>query len=450
MPAPNPRAHPVRRFPTSPLSAVLIAAAAVLPSASAEPVTIELWPNGTPTQMRPKSPETEKLFQSFGGHKPPNRVTDVTNPTMAVYPSGKPESPAVIVAPGGGYMFLSYQHEGTQVCDWLNSLGITAVLLKYRTPTRDEPEHFTLPVQDSHRAMGILRHRAHEWQIDPQRVGILGFSAGANLAGHAAWDRGQRTYPQAPDLDDPRGHGHMLQCLGNEPCHFILVFDNGYFSEFGTFSLTDWLGHVPPAVLAKNLGVPAATFQGFPKEEVYFARGPVPPEPAAPPLAGIQSPPLPHRHSLRSQMPLETFKGGREWRVEAKDFPISSTMTGVVLEMDPGTLRELHWHPNADEWQYVLDGTIRATLFGSRGRYREATLNVGDVGYIPQGYGHSLENVGPEPARILIVFNSGTYETIDVSQWIAGQPADVLAVNFGQPAAMFGAFPKRDVFMTKE
>ncbi|MFM8495665.1 MAG: cupin domain-containing protein, partial [Planctomycetia bacterium] len=116
----------------------------------------------------------------------------------------------------------------------------------------------------------------------------------------------------------PRGHGHMLQCLGTEPCHFILVFDNGYFSEFGTFSLTDWLGHVPPALLAKNLGVPAATFAGFPKAEVYFAKGPVPPEPAAAPLAGVNPPPLSHRHSLLSQKPLETFMGGREWRVEAK------------------------------------------------------------------------------------------------------------------------------------
>ena len=103
----------------------------------------------------------------------------------------------------------------------------------------------------------------------------------------------------------------------------------------------------------------------------------------------------------------------------------------------------------AEEWQYLLSGTIRATLFGSRGRYREATLNVGDVGYIPQGYGHSLENVGSEPAKILIVFNSGTYETVDVSQWIAGQPADVLAVNFGKPATTFEVFPKRDVFITK-
>jgi oxalate decarboxylase len=246
----------------------------------------------------------------------------------------------------------------------------------------------------------------------------------------------------------PRGHGHMLQCLGHEPCHFILVFDNGYFSEFGTFSLTDWVGHVPPALLAKNLGVPAATFAGFPKAEVYFAKGPVPPEPAAPPLAGVSPPPLSHKHSLHSQKPHETFKGGREWRVEVKDFPISTTMTGVILELAPNALRELHWHPNADEWQYLLTGTIRATLFGSRGRYREATLGAGDVGYIPQGYGHSLENIGVEPARILIVFNAGQYQTVDLSQWIAGQPADVLAVNFGCPSATFEAFPKRDVFMT--
>jgi oxalate decarboxylase len=245
----------------------------------------------------------------------------------------------------------------------------------------------------------------------------------------------------------PRGHGHMLQCLGNEPCHFILVFDNGYFSEFGTFSISDWLARVPPAVLAKNLRVPEATFAAFPKEEVYFAKGPVPPATPAAPLGGVRPPPLSHRHTLLGQRPFETFPGGREWRVEAKDFPISATMTGVVLELAPGALRELHWHPNADEWQYMLGGRIRATLFGSRGRYREATLDTGDVGYIPQGYGHSLENVGTTPARILIVFNSGTYETVDLSQWIAGQPADVLEVNFGRPAGSFDGFPKRDVFM---
>lgn len=167
-----------------------------------EPVTFKLWPDGPPTAMTPKSEATAKLIQSYGGIGP-DRISDVTEPTMTVYRPESPNGTSVIVAPGGGFMFLSYAHEGTKVCEWLNSLGVTAVLLKYRTPTRDERDMFELPVQDAQRAMGLVRHHAAEWKLDPKRVGLLGFSAGANLAGHAAWDRGKRTYPQDPKLDDP-------------------------------------------------------------------------------------------------------------------------------------------------------------------------------------------------------------------------------------------------------
>ena len=126
---------------------------------------------------------------------------------------------------------------------------------------------------------------------------------------------------------------------------------------------------------------------------------------------------------------------------------ISRTIAGVVLDLDAGALRELHWHPTADEWQYVIEGKVNVTLFGSHGRYRIEQLEKGDVGYIPQGYGHSIENVADGNARILIGFNTGIYATIDLSQWIAGNPADVLATNFAQPAELFGSFPKRDVFI---
>jgi oxalate decarboxylase len=245
----------------------------------------------------------------------------------------------------------------------------------------------------------------------------------------------------------PRGHGHMLQCLGDEPCRFILIFDNGYFSEFGTFSITDWLGHAPKALLAKNFGVPEATFDGFPKEEVYFARGPVPPEEPAAPLQGRKLPPLTHKYELLAQEPHGVFKGGREWRVDSSRFPISKTIAGVVLDLEPGALRELHWHPTADEWQYVIAGKVSVTMFGSHGRYRTETLEAGDVGYIPQGYGHSIENVGDRPCRVLIGLNTGAYEAIDLSQWVAGNPPDVLATNFGKPAALFEKFPHRDVFI---
>jgi acetyl esterase/lipase len=176
---------------------------------AAEPVTLKLWPDGPPTAMAPKSEATAKLIQSYGGATP-SRITDVTDPTITIYRPEKSNGASVIVAPGGGFMFLSYAHEGTQVCEWLNTLGVTAVLLKYRTPTRDEKEAFELPVQDAQRALGLVRHHADEWKLDPQRVGLLGFSAGANLAGHAAWDRGARTYSQSPALDDPAGPNFLV------------------------------------------------------------------------------------------------------------------------------------------------------------------------------------------------------------------------------------------------
>ena len=105
----------------------------------------------------------------------------------------------------------------------------------------------------------------------------------------------------------PRGHGHMLECLGNEPCHFILIFDNGYFSEFGTFSISDWVGHTPKALLAKNFGLPESSFASFPKEEVYFARGRSRPTPP-PPLQGWKLPPLTHKYRLLSNRPTESSR----------------------------------------------------------------------------------------------------------------------------------------------
>lgn len=182
-------------------------------SVATEPITLKLWPDGPPTAMVPKSEATVKLIQSYGGVGP-GRVSDVTDPTITVFRPEKPNGAAVIVAPGGGFVFLSYAHEGTEVCEWLTSLGVTAVLLKYRTPTRDEMQMYELPVQDAQRALGIVRHHAAEWKLDPKRVGLLGFSAGANLAGHAAWDRAQRTYPQKPELDDPRGPDFLIFIYG--------------------------------------------------------------------------------------------------------------------------------------------------------------------------------------------------------------------------------------------
>ena len=246
----------------------------------------------------------------------------------------------------------------------------------------------------------------------------------------------------------PRGHGHSIQGIGHEDCLFILVFDNGYFSEFGTFSISDWLGHVPPAVLQKSLGVPAQRFADFPKREVFIAKGAVPP-PLAPNRAGsLDATSLTHRYRLLDQKP-EDYPGGTNRLVSQREFPISTTMTGAHMRLKPGAIRELHWHPNADEWQYYLSGRASMSVFGSHGRVRTDQFGAGDVGYVPQGYGHYIENIGTEDLDVVVVFNNGTYESISLSAWLATNPPALLATNFGVPESIFAGFPTRALYIPR-
>ena len=128
--------------------------------------------------------------------------------------------------------------------------------------------------------------------------------------------------------------------------------------------------------------------------------------------------------------------------VSMREFPISTTMTGAIFVIKPGGMRELHWHPNAAEWQYYLRGRCRMTVFGSHGRARTDEFQAGDVGYVPQGYGHYLQNIGNEDLEILLVFNSGLYQSISITAWLGSNPPELLATNFGVPASTFANFPK--------
>lgn len=168
-------------------------------TAAAEPVTIHLWPKGAPEKEGFKiEPEAEIKKEKDDGVK---RLGNVSDPTITIYPADKPNGTAVLVCPGGGYGILAIEHEGTQVCDYLRTLGVTPVLLKYRVPRRDNEDPSRVPLQDTQRAMGILRHRAAEFGILPDRIGILGFSAGGHLSIMAALQAGTRTYEQDAALD---------------------------------------------------------------------------------------------------------------------------------------------------------------------------------------------------------------------------------------------------------
>ena len=159
---------------------------------------IPLWPKGVPGEADLKLPaESIELKSEYQIQI----LSNVSVPTLTVFPAEKPNGAAVIVCPGGGYNILAYSHEGIEVCEWLNSLGITAGLLKYRVPRREGLEKHDAPLQDAQRAIGLMRSRAAEWQIDPKRVGILGFSAGGHLATMALTSDGTRRYEVDPAID---------------------------------------------------------------------------------------------------------------------------------------------------------------------------------------------------------------------------------------------------------
>jgi oxalate decarboxylase len=239
----------------------------------------------------------------------------------------------------------------------------------------------------------------------------------------------------------PKGHGHSIQGLGPGECHFLLVFDDGRFSEFGTFSITDWMARTPANVLAQDLSLSAETIARLPKEEVYIVQGEVPP-PTPPPAMNPSLQPSQLRHKFRfAGAPTVTFAGGTEQLASQTQFPISSTITGVLLTLKPGGLRELHWHPNADEWQYYIKGRSEIGVFGANGKYRQDEFGPGDVAFINRGFGHYIRQIGNGETKILVAFNSPDYQEISISAWLASNPPRLLADNFGLDLAVIEKMP---------
>jgi len=169
----------------------------ILPAAPA-PETLLLWPQGAPEPAGFQASAETSVISPKDGLR---RVSNVSEPTLTIYRAENPNGTAVLVAPGGGYNHLAIQHEGEQVCAWLNSLGVTAALLKYRVPRRDPNEPGNIPLQDAQRAMGILRKRSSDWTIEPDRICVLGFSAGGHLSIRLALQPHVRTYAIDPTIE---------------------------------------------------------------------------------------------------------------------------------------------------------------------------------------------------------------------------------------------------------
>lgn len=250
----------------------------------------------------------------------------------------------------------------------------------------------------------------------------------------------------------PRGWGHSIEGLGPGTATFLLVFNDGTFSEGATFSITDWVSHTPSAWVAANLGLTPEQLRQFPTKQVYISRHPPAPGPLAAtraldPKTGPLE--LSHVFNLQRQKPRSATAGSTLKLVTAKEFPASFDMSGAVIHLEPGAMRQLHWHPNADEWQYVLKGEMTLGVFASEGRASVSRLATGDVGYVPKGYGHALRNESDQPVDILVVFNAGDYQSIDLNDWIATNPSSVLGNTFQIPPELVGKLPRHDqIFIT--
>ncbi len=227
----------------------------------------------------------------------------------------------------------------------------------------------------------------------------------------------------------PKGHGHSIQTIGDKPCHFILSFDNGAFSEHGTFSITDWVNVTPKEMLALDFGIPAEAFDAFPKGETYIQAGPVIP------ISEAMDAPWPKESThkfelLKNPKAVREFDGGTFHLASVDEWPISKSMSGGRMVIKPGKMRNLHWNTNANEWHYYLRGTGQVAMFGSGGRGKVAEFKPGDVAYIPQGFGHAIKNVGNDDLEIIQTWDAGKFEEIDLNRWIQTSPKYLLSNNF--------------------
>ncbi len=255
-----------------------------------------------------------------------------------------------------------------------------------------------------------------------------------------------------PSVDDvgpgdlwyfPAGLGHSLQGLGPDGAEFLLAFDNGKASEFNTLLLTDWFAHTPPEVLALNFDVPADTFKNIPLSNLWIFEGKEPgsladDRKAVGAVAGTE----PVIFRMSAMTPNKVTKGGRVQVVDSTNFPISKTIAAALVTVEPGGMRELHWHPNADEWQYYIKGEARMTVFNTGPKAQTADFRAGDVGYIKKSLGHYIQNTGSTELQFLEIFKTNRYENVSLSQWLTRTPPALVAQHLNIDPSVIDRFPK--------
>jgi oxalate decarboxylase len=243
----------------------------------------------------------------------------------------------------------------------------------------------------------------------------------------------------------PSGFPHSIQGLNPDGCEFMLVFDDGKFSESDTVLLSDAMAHLPPEVLAKNFAVKAEAFKNVPKEELFIFQADVPASLEADQKAAAGTrgkSPINFAFRTMEMPPTRKTQGGEARIVDSSNFKVSTTAMGMIT-VHPGGLRELHWHPNADEWQYYIAGKGRMTVVVAGNRARTMDFEAGDVGYIDKTMLHYIENTGDTDLVFLEMFGKvDRYQQLSFSEWLAHTPPEAVIEHLRIDKATYDAIPK--------
>lgn len=243
----------------------------------------------------------------------------------------------------------------------------------------------------------------------------------------------------------PAGFPHSIQGLGPDGCEFLLVFDEGQFSEDNTFLLSDWVAHTPPEILAKNFGLPESALAALPKEEEYIFPGTVPGSLAddrakAGGEAAASS--IQYTFRLMAMEPTKRLTEGEVRIADSHNFPASQKIAAALVTVKPGGMRELHWHPNASEWQYYIKGSARMTVFNSEGHARTMDYKANDVGYVPAVAGHYVENTGDTDLVFLEMFKASEFQDFSLNNWLRRLPQLIVSEHLHLDAATIARIPR--------
>ena len=242
----------------------------------------------------------------------------------------------------------------------------------------------------------------------------------------------------------PAGFPHSIQGLEPDGTEFLLVFNQGMFSEDGTMLLSEFLAHTPPQVLQKNLGVSKDALASLPTGSLYIFPGKVSTNTIAQDYAEIGKdldPSTQFTFKFRSMPPTKSSKGGEVRILDSHNFPAANKIAAALVTIKPGGMRELHWHPNGSEWQFWIAGQGRMTVFFPVDNARTVDFHANDVGFVPANSGHYIENTGNSDVVFLEMFAADTFMDVSLNQWLRHLPPHIVQEHLGFDSATLARIP---------